>query len=246
MLGQLETAEEERLELQLLTDPLFGEEFDTVVDEITDEYVANELEGEERQRVEQYFLKSPERQRKAQFASELLERATLERGDGPAAVADSSSPGILEAIRAFWRNQSFALRIVTTMAAIVIVVGIALLAWPRRPASGTYASINLQISAADRAAGSAPKTVQLAGTAGVRIELALPAQSPQAQSYRVELLDEQQRSRNLAVTDRTAQSVIVTIPANEISRGSYLIHMYAVSPDGSEQRIRGSYVFTIE
>lgn len=55
LLGQLEAAGEERIELRLLTDPSFGEEFDTIVDELTDQYVNNELTDEERERVEKYF-----------------------------------------------------------------------------------------------------------------------------------------------------------------------------------------------
>ncbi len=41
LLGQMGEAEEERVELRLLTDPSFGEDFDTVVDEITDKYVGD-------------------------------------------------------------------------------------------------------------------------------------------------------------------------------------------------------------
>src|ERR1051325_4151382 len=56
LLGQLEDADQERIELRLLTDPSFGEEFDTIVDELTDQYVRNELPDDERERVEKYFL----------------------------------------------------------------------------------------------------------------------------------------------------------------------------------------------
>src|SRR5205085_5770218 len=75
LLGQLAEADEELLELQLLTDPAFGQEFDAIVDEITDQYVNGEFEGEECERVQQYFLKSPERRAKAQFAAALIDRA---------------------------------------------------------------------------------------------------------------------------------------------------------------------------
>ena len=48
LLGELEEAEQERIELRLLTDPSFGEEFDTIVDELTDQYVRDELTDDER------------------------------------------------------------------------------------------------------------------------------------------------------------------------------------------------------
>ena len=57
LLGRADEADAEQLELRLLTDPAFGEEFDTIVDELTDEYVGNELQEPERKRVEQYFLR---------------------------------------------------------------------------------------------------------------------------------------------------------------------------------------------
>jgi hypothetical protein len=246
LLGQLEGADEEQLELRLLTDAAFGEEFDTVVDEITDQYVGNELAGEERKRVEQYFLRSPQRQIKGQLATELLQRAELERGNGHAAAAAiPSKPGFFELIRLFWNNQSFALRTATTIATILIVVGIAFLMWPRNPASGTYALVSLQISTGDRASGAETKTVRLAGNAGIRIALTLPDQATEPKSYRVELVDGQERSRDLPA-ERNAQSLLVTIPANEITPGAYIIRLHAVNPDGTEQRVRGSYYLNVE
>lgn len=245
LLGQLDEADQERLELRLLTDAAFSEEFDTVVDEIADQYVGNELDREERKRVEQYFLASSERQQKVQFASELLKHAEAERGERRVVVP--SSLGIFERLRLLWTAQPFSYRTAATVFTIVIVAGLTFLSWPRGPASGNYASVTLHIGASDRAGGAETKSVRLEpGHAGIRIELTLPEQSTQAKNYRVELLDEQQRPRNLPVAERTANSVIVMIPANEISRGSYIIHLHAVNADATEQRIRGSYSFNVE
>jgi methionine-rich copper-binding protein CopC len=251
LLGQLGEADEERVELRLLTDPYFTEEFDTVVDEITDQYAGNEFQGEERKRVEQYFLRSTERQNKVMFAGELLRQAEVERGrqasDLPVQPVDPPEPGFFERARLFWAKQSFAFRGVTAFASLVIVVGVALLVIPDNRPSGTYALINLTLSNADRASGAETKSVKLElGSPGIKIELALPEQIPQAKSYRVELLDEQQVARDLRDVERKAQSLVVTVPANEIKRGSYIIRLYAVNPDGSEQRIRGSYFFNVE
>ena len=83
------------------------------------------------------------------------------------------------------------------------------------------------------------------GSPGIRIELALPDQIPQSKNYRVELLDEKQAARNLRIEQQTETKLIVTIPANEITRGTYFIRVYGVNPDATEQRIRGSYFFTV-
>jgi len=237
LLGLLGEADEERLELRLLTDEGFVEEFDTVVDEITDQYVGNELGTEERKRVEQYFLTSKERQQKVQFADELMQRAAAERSVQNPAPA----PGFFERLRAFWTNQPVFFRTATTMATIVIAVGLVFVLYPRQNPSGTYTAVNLQMSAVDRSTGSEVKAVRLDSAAGIRIDLALPEQWRDAKSYRVELQDEKERLRDLPIAERTPQSLVVTIPANEITQGGYIIRLYA---DG--QRVRGSYHFNVE
>jgi hypothetical protein len=197
------------------------------------------LEGKERERVEQYFLTSPERLQKVHFARELMQRAATQRGDHR--VAPAAPPGFLESIRAFWRGQSVSMRTAMAMAALLIVVGLAFVTRSVIPGSGTDALIALNITSSDRASGSEIQSVKLEpGTRRLRIELKLPAQTPQEQNYRVELLDDQQQLRNLSIEERTAQSIIVAIPANEIPPGSYTIRLY-----GNEQRIRGNYFFNV-
>ena len=233
------------LELRLLTDPSFTEEFDTVVDEIADQYAGGELEGNERERVEQYFLTSPERRQKVHFARELMQRAVTERGERR--VAPAPAPGFLESVRAFWRGQSVSMRTAMAMAALLIVVGLAFVMRSALiPGSGTDALIALNITSSDRSSGSEIQTVKLEpGTRRLRIELKLPGQTPQAQNYRVELLDDQQQLRSLSIEERPAQSLIVAIPANEIAPGSFTVRLYSVNPDGTEQRIRGNYFFNV-
>ncbi len=244
LLGQLDQSAAERLELRLLTDAAFGEEFDVIVNEITDEYVGDELHADDRKRVQQYFLTSTERQHKLRFSSELLERAAIERAPANFVQAE---PGMLERVRAFWGNMALLTRFATTFAAIVIVAGVLLLTVPGTRTSGTYAVVNLTISNSERASGSEIKQVRLEpGSPGIQIELALPDQVPPSKNYRVELLDEKQATRNLRIEQQAEAKLVVVVPANEISPGSYIIRLYAVNPDGSEQRIRGSYFFTVQ
>ena len=243
LLGQLDETDAERIELRLLSDAAFGEEFDVIVNEITDDYVGDELHADDRKRVQEYFLRSTERQNKLRFAGGLLERAAVERG-GAARV--QVPPGLIERVHAFWTSQSLLTRFATTFAAIVIVAGVLLLAIPGTRNSGTYAFVNLAISNSDRAAGSEIKTVRLEpGSPGIRIELSLPEQLPPSQSYRVELRDEKEVARNLKIEQQTEAKLVVVVPANEISPGSYFVRLYAVNPDRSEQRIRGTYFFTV-
>lgn len=62
------------MEIRLLSDPVYTEEFDVVVDELTDEYVAGNVQGPERAQMERYFLAAPARQEKLRVAAALKER----------------------------------------------------------------------------------------------------------------------------------------------------------------------------
>jgi tetratricopeptide (TPR) repeat protein len=74
LLGRLGEQDEERIEVRLLSDPVYGEEFDIAVDELTDQYVAGEVQGAERAQMERYFFASPARREKFRVAAALKER----------------------------------------------------------------------------------------------------------------------------------------------------------------------------
>lgn len=247
LLGQLQEDAEERLELRLLTDPAFCEEFDTVVDEITDQYVGNQFQGEERRRVEQYFLRSAERQNKVRFACELLRQAELERGGEVENVPVAPVPGLWERARLFWNAQSLSLRFATIFVTFVILAGLAMLLMPTRNSTApVYASIALGISNSERSVGSEVTSVKPPpGATGIRIELALPDEALQAKSYRVSLTGEQ-GTRDLPVAEQSGRSVVVIVPVQDVPRGSYSIRLFGLNADGNEQRVPGSYFFNVE
>lgn len=62
------------MELRLLTDADYGEEFDVLADVLIDQYVENELPVEDRDQVERYFFASAERRDKLKFALALKKR----------------------------------------------------------------------------------------------------------------------------------------------------------------------------
>lgn len=244
LLGQLEAAEQERIELQLLTDSSFGEEFDTVVDELTDQYVRDELSDDERKRAEKYFLNTPARQQKLEFAKELLSHADAERGQ-PAerAIVEPAAPGLLDQIRAFWRRPSFAH--VGLSAAVVLVVAGLILFLLSFNNSSEYMALNVPLSSSDRAESTAPVSAQLAG-AGLELNLPIPEQAKDAKDFRLKLVDENGVERDLTIAERTNETIKVRIPAAWLSRSSYVIQLSQVKPDGSTERVRGSYNFVVE
>jgi len=250
LLGQLEQAEQERIELRLLTDPAFGEEFDTIADDLTDQYVRKELPDDERKRADKHFLNTPERQRKLEFATELLGHADAERGERAerSQVANvrpivETAPSLLDQIRAFWRRPSYS-HLALSAAVLLVVAGLVffLLSFGN---SSPYVSLDLALSNSNRNESTAPAPVKLAG-GGLKVNLTIPEQAKEAKDYRVKLVDENEVERDLTIDERTDQTIAVTIPAAWLSSGSYVIQLTMVKPDGNEERVRGSYNFVVE
>ena len=242
LLGELGEADEESFELRLLTDPAFGEEFDTVVDEVTDQYIQNDLQDGERQRVEQYFLTTTERQQKLEFASELLRHAKAERGPEQFAVPQvvETPPGLLEKIRAFLATRSFA-PFAAMAATLVVVASVSF--YLLRP--GSYTSLDLAMSGSNRAESTFPPRSKMPG-AGIHINLAIPESAKGAPDYRVKLINGDAVEKDLPIEERNDQTIKVTAPASSVTRGRNVIQLWKVKPDGSVDRVQGSYFFDVE
>ncbi|HEX7774295.1 MAG TPA: hypothetical protein VF435_17850 [Pyrinomonadaceae bacterium] len=249
LLGELEGAEQERIELRLLTDPAFGEEFDTIVDELTDQYVRDELTDNERKRAEKHFLSTPERQKKLEFATELLSHADAERGERAERsqatvrpIVAPATPSLLDQIRAFWTRPSYS-HLALAAAILLVVAGLVffLLSFGK---STEYMVLNVPLSSSDRAESVAPVSAQLAG-AGLELNLPIPEQAKDAKDLSLKLIDENGVERNLTIAERTDQVIKVRIPADWLSRGSYVIQLSKIKPDGSLERVRGSYNFVV-
>ena len=250
LLGQLEEADQERIEFRLLTDSSFGEEFDTIVDELTDQYVRNELPADERKRAEKHFLNTPQRRQKVEFATELLSHAGAERGERAERTQVASvrpivatTPSLLDQISAFWRRPSYS-HLALSAAVLLVVAGLVFyfLSFGSSP---EYMAVNVPLSSSDRAESIAPVSAQLAG-AGLELNLPIPEQAKDARDFSLKLVDENGVERNLTMAERTDQTIKVRIPATWLSRGSYAIQLSKVKPDGSAERVRGSYNFVVE
>jgi anti-sigma-K factor RskA len=251
LLGQLQEAHEERLELRLLMDADYAEEFDIIVDEITDQYLVDEFQGEEREGVERYFLKAADRRNKLNFASSLAQYAEVERGDIKLAAAAKPDlpPGstLFQRARTFWHNHSLALRVATAVAAVAIIVAGVLITRPRTTSPQTFVALTLTMSNDRRGESARAKTVTLPlGAGALRISMRLPDQTTRSSNYRVELVGENGATRTLTITEQDSQEVTVLVPASELRHGSYALRLYAVDAGGAEQRIPGSYFFQIE
>ena len=87
----MKEVEEDEVELRLLTEPAYSEEFDLQVEEIIEQYIAGQFAGEELDRVRNYFFKSEVRKEQLRFALALKQRkfhvaAAAAGADQPAPV----------------------------------------------------------------------------------------------------------------------------------------------------------------
>lgn len=74
LLGQLDEADEEPVELRLLADARYGEESDIIAEELIDQYVKDNLPPAELKQFEAHFLRSQVRQDKLSFTLALKRR----------------------------------------------------------------------------------------------------------------------------------------------------------------------------
>lgn len=237
------------MELRLLTNAAYAEEFDIIVDEITDQYVAGEFQGEDRERVEQYFLTAAERHNKLIFASTLVHYASVESDDQAVVTPQPYVPAhstLFERARALWRNQTQALRVATAVAALVIISAVVVTV-TRSPHPPTFVALALHLSSENRSEASQPKTVKLPPkNGGLRISMYLPNQSTPSSKYRVELVSEDGARRSLAIEKQDPQVVTVEVLASSITPGLYAAKLIAVNADGTEKPLNGSYFFRVE
>ena len=240
LLGQLGEPEEERLEMRLVSDPEFVEEFDMMVDEITAAYVAGEFTGEEKERVEGYFLRAPERRQKLEFMTELHDQVP---GVWDRDQKVMPGPGFVERIRAFFRLPQLA------MAALAIVLMVGGGVWLSRsggPTRSGYVPLTLAVSQAERnTSGPAPETIKLpANVAELRLELLLPSPPTQSVRYRAEFASPAD-VRGVTITGQDSRAVVVAVPASELKPDRYVVRLFMIHAEGQEDRV-GNYFFRVE
>jgi hypothetical protein len=237
LLGQLSDGAREEFEQKLLVDEELFEELLVVEDELNDDYLMGELPRDERLQFEQHFLAAPERQDKLRFARALNRYVTVAKQQAPDV---KQSPGL-------WSNWTVLYRAGAVFAVVILFAGTVWFFLNRSSSPETFATLNLTISQSTRGEGTQPSKVTLPlGKDALKIVLRLPEQSPTAARYRVELESDDGQKTSLEAIAQDGQSITVVIPAGELKRGLYSLKAFTVGAAGGEQRINGSYLFTVE
>ena len=245
LLEELPEDDLERFEDECFAQESWPTQIDMVEEDLIDAYLRNELTPDRRQRFERNYLTTEARQERVIMAVALLRHIDEQNAASKVAAAlPPSDLTLAERFRAFWSSQPWALG---TAALIAIVAVIAGALWLRSPAPQSFVTLTLTISNINRAGGAQPGKVKLPPDAGaLKISLTLPEQLPPAARYRVELENDNGETKPVEIAGEDAQSVLVVIPASQLARGQYALKLFAIRPDGTEQRISGSYFFIVE
>lgn len=234
LLGKLADGEMEQIEQEMLANDDLFEEILMVEEELADDYVAGNLSREEQADFESHFLATPERQQNLRFAQALNRYVTAEANRK------------LKADPVYWTTKSWVARGTAVVAVIALVVTALWFIIPRSHTPRTFAALTLTISPSTRDQGVQSAKVSLPLNAdALKISLRLPNPPPPAVRYRVELLDDNGGSRPLEATGQQNHDLVIVIPSADLRRGGYAINLIAIQADGKEQRINGSYYFTV-
>lgn len=239
--------ERERFEEECFSQEHWPEELSLVEDDLVDDYLRGES-GPERERlfVQNYLTTEARRARVAVAAALLRHSADQPNASPEAAAVTAVGPAPVGWWSALWGGRSWVRAYAAVLALAVAAAGLWWFARtsPREPVS---AALTLNISYGDRAAGPEESRVSIPpGARSLSLTLTLPEGSAQASRYRTELLNQDGEVKPSEVVGHDARAISVLAPTGQLPRGRYALHLFAVSPDGSERRVSGSYFFTVE
>lgn len=238
LLGRLKPEQQEQVEEGLLTDDAVYDALQLAEDDLIEEYVDKELSPEEAQSFESHFLITPERLQRVEFLKAL---STYSRSRFAAPPVPAPRPAALPSAsqRNWWP---------VAIAAILLVVvlgGVYFLLQPGAPRRETIATLTLQPTFKERAAGPATPRVQH-GTDRILLTLQLPEDEKTGATHQAQLENQDGVIEILPADKRGDQTVAVTIPAAKLNRGLYLVRLIINEADGSSRRLNNYYRFDIE
>ena len=238
LLEELTEQESERFEEQCFAQDEWPAQLDAAEHDLIDAYLQNELTSDRRRRfVEQYLTTDARKAR-------VLAATTIHQVLCPQTFRKVT---FREKLQAFWQRP-----LVPQAALAVLVIAIAI--WLVAPfvnramrSQQSATVIGLELSSSYRDSGSPSKRVTLPlGTDVLEVHLTLPKQSPDTASYRIQWEDLNGVLGDLTTTKSGDDEYLVRIPAASLRPGTYVLKLFEVKRDGTEQRVNGGYFFTAE
>lgn len=235
LLGHLSDEEQDQIEARLMIDENLFEEMEISKGELIEEYLAGELNQDERQWFQNHYLASIEGRERHALA---LAISGMKRE--PAQRKRSFS----EKFAAFWSRPSWAVPVAASAVLVVVVAGIWLSSVQRPGTTVSVALINTQISRSNGDSALPPRVNLPRDNGELRASLTLPKPFPQGTRFQA-VLDNQTDRKRVNVVDHKEDAVTVAIPAQELPRGEYALELTAVKTDGTEEAVPGSYRFDV-
>ena len=226
LLGRLSDEEEQKVEERLMVDDEFFEELEISKGEILDEYSAGELSQTDRKSFEEGYLASPEGRKRFTF-SVALDRL-VQRELTPAPMP--RRVGLFDRLRAYFNWQRLTLAAGTAAVVLAMVVTYIV----RRPP--VFVSVDLTSNVANRAPGARQyhRLTVPANADEVRFSLQLPQSATPRSAYLVEF-DNQTDTTTFSPLSQSGNSVLVAIPAKQLTPGLYALRLQAQLSDGTSQ-----------
>lgn len=238
LLGQLTDEEQQNVEERLLSDDDLFQELELTKDELTQEYVSDQLTSNEREWLQNHFLISSEGEQKHDFAQTFAAYARNHQAQPPNALS------FIERFRSFWNAQPKTLQVAAAVA--VLVIAVALVWLIRTPAPRSIATLTLINSPGTRSTNVGPVPSIRLREDVLRLTLMLQQPTLPGTRYLVELMDDKGVIKKLEARGQETQSITFDIDMASLHRGPYAVTLSSIEGSGDAQRIPGSYYFTLE
>ena len=227
LLEELTEQESEQFEEQCFAQDEWPDQLDAAEQELIDAYLRNELTSDRKRRFKERYLTTDARK------ARVLAARTIHQVLCPEALDKVT---FREKFEAFWRRS---LVPQAAVAVLVLVAVVVVILAPRSP--GTFTQIELAMSSSDRATGAQSEKVSLPlSTEALEIHLKLPEPSADTTGYSVQWENTDGQVRELKIDSQDAQSLVVTIPANQLTPGQYILRLF------KKGDVMGDYFFTAE
>lgn len=251
LLQDLPEAELEQFEDECFASEDWPAQVGLVEEDLIEDYLRNNLAPEQRRSFERNYLTTAARLERVRIAAALFCHVDACALAAEATVLPSPVKQTwFERFRASWGVRPWVpLPVAVALLVAVLAPGVW---WIYSSSTAnrrveTFATLTLSLSNSDRATGAEAARVKLTSdVVALKISLTLPDASAPARNYRVQLEDDNGAVKLSENVLPKAQSVRVTIPASQLARGQYALKLFIVNPDGTEQRIPGSYFFIVE
>ncbi len=265
LLRELPEADQEQIELRLMTDGEFSRRLSIAQDDLIDDFVTARLSDDEMESFRKNYVTTPERQQKLSFAT-ALDRYVTEKAPGKTA-------SVFEKLLAFIYSRPFEAAL-TTIGLFLVLGGIFFLVWSIQSGQNqdrqqAFARVNrpeetnVQFPVLKQNSENTrvlllrqnivreegdPRTVEItAGVTLVRLLLELGISSYASFKGELQTAGGQKlaSAENLkARDDNGAQFVVINIPTELLTRGDYQFKLIGINNDGRATDL-GSYPFHV-